>query len=307
MANIWIVSESATIAKEFVTLAKSFGDSTVSMVTFSDSVAQEVAKTGISKVVVLHNQSSWLGDMVNPVSEVLVSEKADVVLVSATILGKSVAPQLAVALDAALVTDATRVEIKNGELETDRMVYGGLAISTQVSSFPAVVTVPSRQYDMAVEAGETAIETKEVSSTSNVSVKAVNPIAHEGVDLNQADKVIGIGRGVGEKADLAMIDELAKVVGAEVGCTRPIAENTDWMPVERYIGISGKQIKGSLYFSVGVSGQIQHVSGIRDTKIIVSINTDENAPMFAATDYGIVGDYKEVIPALVKAIQAVKG
>ncbi len=307
MANIWIVSESATIAKEFVTLAKSFGDSNVSMVTFSDSVAQEVAKTGISKVVVLHNQSSWLGDMVDPVSEVLATEKADVVLVSATVLGKSMAPQLAVALDAALVTDATRVEIKNGELETDRMVYGGLAISTQVSSFPAVVTVPSRQYDMATEAGETAIETKEVSCTSNVSVKAVSPIAHEGVDLNQADKVIGIGRGVGEKADLAMIDELAQVVGAEVGCTRPIAENTDWMPVERYIGISGKQIKGSLYFSVGISGQIQHVSGIRDTKIIVSINTDENAPMFAATDYGIVGDYKEVVPALAKAIQAVKG
>ena len=307
MANIWIVSESATIAKEFVTLAKSFGDSNVSMVTFSDSVAQEVAKTGISKVVVLHNQSSWLGDMVDPVSEVLVTEKADVVLVSATVLGKSMAPQFAVALDAALVTDATRVEIKNGELETDRMVYGGLAISTQVSSFPAVVTVPSRQYDMATEAGETAIETKEVSCASNVSVKAVSPIAHEGVDLNQAEKVIGIGRGVGEKADLAMIDELAQVVGAEVGCTRPIAENTDWMPVERYIGISGKQIKGSLYFSVGISGQIQHVSGIRDTKIIVSINTDENAPMFAATDYGIVGDYKEVVPALVKAIQAVKG
>ena len=102
------------------------------------------------------------------------------------------------------------------------------------------------------------------------------------------------------------MNALADVLGAEVGCTRPIAEEAKLLPVERYIGISGKQLKGSLYFGVGTSGQVQHVAGIRDVKTVVAINSDENAPIMAAADYAIVGDYKTIVPALADAIKAAK-
>jgi electron transfer flavoprotein alpha subunit len=114
--------------------------------------------------------------------------------------------------------------------------------------------------------------------------------------------VVCVGRGVAKQEDLALVKELAKVLGGEVACSRPIAEEMHWLPEEVYLGISGKKVKPDLYVGIGVSGQIQHVTGIRDSKVIFAINRDENAPIFEAADYGIVGDLYQVVPKLIQEL-----
>ena len=123
------------------------------------------------------------------------------------------------------------------------------------------------------------------------------------VDLSVAKKVVCSGRGVGKKEDLALVNELAQALGAEIACTRPLAEGLDWLPIERYIGISGATIRPDLYLGVGVSGAAQHLIGMSHSRVVVAINKDKNAPIFTNADYGIAGDLYEVVPALIKAIQ----
>jgi electron transfer flavoprotein alpha subunit len=103
---------------------------------------------------------------------------------------------------------------------------------------------------------------------------------------------------------MAMINELAQLLGAEIGCTRPLAEGLDWLPRERYIGVSGAFLKADLYVGVGVSGQIQHMVGVTDSRVIVAVNKDDHAPVFEFADYGIVGDLYQVVPALIAALKA---
>ncbi len=129
-----------------------------------------------------------------------------------------------------------------------------------------------------------------------------NSIVHLGGSITEADKVCSIGRGLNSKQDLPLIQTLADVMGAEVGCSRPMAEENEWLPLDRYVGISGQKFKGSLYFAIGISGQVQHVRGILEAKIIVAINTDVKAPIFLHSDYGIVGDLYEIVPLLTKML-----
>ncbi len=122
-------------------------------------------------------------------------------------------------------------------------------------------------------------------------------------NIGDADKVCSVGRGLVEKKDLIIIQALAEAMGAEVGCSRPIAEEREWLPLDRYVGISGQKFRGSLYLAIGISGQVQHLGGIRDAKIIVAINSDEKAPIFSNADYGIVGDLYEIVPLLTQILK----
>lgn len=121
--------------------------------------------------------------------------------------------------------------------------------------------------------------------------------------IGSADIVCSVGRGLASKEDLPIIQKLAETMGAEVGCSRPIAEQKKWMPLDRFVGISGQKFKGSLYVAIGISGQIQHLGGIGNAGIIAAINIDEKAPIFAQADYGIVGDLYEIVPLLTKALK----
>ena len=118
-----------------------------------------------------------------------------------------------------------------------------------------------------------------------------------------ADKVCSVGRGLSSKEDLRLIQDLAAAMGAEVGSSRPVAEEKGWVPLDHFVGISGQKFKGSLYFAIGISGQIQHLRGIYDAKTIVAINQDPDAPILQNADYGIVGDLYEIVPLLTKALR----
>ncbi|MDX1611418.1 MAG: electron transfer flavoprotein subunit alpha/FixB family protein, partial [Candidatus Thermoplasmatota archaeon] len=125
----------------------------------------------------------------------------------------------------------------------------------------------------------------------------------EGVDIEKADIVVAFGRGVKDEDDMQLVFDLAEAMGGEVGCTRPIAADLHWLGDDRWIGLSGKVVKPKLYIAAGISGQIQHLAGCRDSDTIVVINTDENAPFFEHCDYGLVGDLYDLVPALTKAVK----
>jgi electron transfer flavoprotein alpha subunit len=126
-------------------------------------------------------------------------------------------------------------------------------------------------------------------------------------DITESRIIVCAGRGIEKKEDLGLVQELADALGGEIGCTRPISEESHWLPEDLCIGISGISVKPDLYIGVGVSGQVQHVTGIRDAKLICAVNKDENAPIFGAADYGMVGDLYDVVPKLIDAVKKIKG
>jgi electron transfer flavoprotein alpha subunit len=171
----------------------------------------------------------------------------------------------------------------------------------------AVVTVPKGKFEARKYEGKTSdVITLKVESDNRVTLKETIPLEKDSKDLGAANIVVCIGMGFDKKEDMKIAEDLGRVLGATIGCTRGIVEERHWLPAGSYIGISGTTVKPSMYISLGVSGQIQHVVGIRDSKIIVAVNSNANAPIFMAADYGIVGDMYEIIPLLTEAIRDVK-
>ena len=123
------------------------------------------------------------------------------------------------------------------------------------------------------------------------------------VEPSKARLVVSVGRGIGSQENIAIAAALSNAIGAELGCSRPVAENEKWMDRERYVGISGIMIKPELYLALGISGQIQHMVGANGAQILMAINKDKNAPIFQFADYGIVGDLMKIVPALTEKLK----
>ena len=126
------------------------------------------------------------------------------------------------------------------------------------------------------------------------------------VDLNAAPLIVSVGRGIKEKENIGMVEDLARAMGAELAASRPICD-AGWLPMERQVGSSGQTVSPKLYMAIGISGAIQHLVGMKGAKTIVAINKDANAPIFEVADYGIVGDLFEVVPALIEEVKKAKG
>lgn len=226
---------------------------------------------------------------------------ADLVLVGATKKGKDIGPRLAAHLDWPYAPEATELSGGNG-WTVARMVLSGNSKATYTMGPKAVVTAMPKAF----EAGAPPAGTVPASGIAASPVKVVGrkEKAHSEFDLGSALVVVGVGRGFKRKEDIALAEELAKVFpGGAVGCSRPIAADLKWLGEEHWIGLSGHAIKPKAYIACGVSGQIQHVAGIRGSKLIVAINSNKDAPIFQVADYGVVGDLYQVIPKLVQSLK----
>jgi electron transfer flavoprotein alpha subunit len=223
--------------------------------------------------------------------------------------GKELAPYLAAKLDAGMVSFAIAARKGgDGKLEFDRMFMGGKTIATEVPQSPVVVaTFATRLFEPLpadpARKGEGVTKHAMDLAPSKVKVAAVKQRQAAGVNLEEAPIVVGAGRGFKSKDDLKLAFELAQTLGGQVGCSRPLATDLGWLTDEYWIGLSGKEVKPKLYVAAGISGQIQHTTGIRGSKVIVAINTNKDAPIFKQADYGIVGDLYKVLPALNAAIK----
>jgi electron transfer flavoprotein alpha subunit len=227
-----------------------------------------------------------------------------VVLIGATKRGKELAPKVASMLNVGCMNDCVNIEIGDkNKLVVERLTYGGSIISRQsCESVPTLITMPQGIFEKNEfkRIGESIqITVEPIVSKLRVLEQRNKP--KSSVNLESAQIIVSAGRGFKAKEDLKILEDLAEALGAQIGCTRPISADLGWM--DQWVGISGKKVRPNLYIACGVSGTIQHVAGIRDSKIIVSINSDESAGIHGISDYSIIGDVYKVIPALTKAIK----
>jgi electron transfer flavoprotein alpha subunit len=274
--------------------------------------SQELIQRGADRVLVVSQPelSAFQVDTYTDVFESLMGEaRPDVLLIGATRSGLEFAPHLAERLKTGCVTEATRLEVDADKkfLLMDRVTCGGNLTETHISkSKPQIATVAKGLYaaapaDASRQGEAVKVEPKfKPPSTRLVETK---PKEVKGVKLTDAAVIVSFGRGVRKKEDMALVEQLAKTIGGVVSCSRPIAEDLHWLPVEQYVGLSGQKVNPKLYLAMGISGQIQHLTGIRGSRIIVAVNNDPKAPIFEYSDYNIVADLYTMIPALVDAIK----
>ena len=244
-------------------------------------------------------------------AEILQRDRPRMLLMGHTYQNIDLAPKLAARLQMGLVTDCVGFRPSaEGLVFVRRMFRNKLNASVQVhSDLTWLVTVQSGAgKGDRLEAGQAKIE-KCSLDLHGVRARRRRLETIEGakgaVDLSQAKVIVGVGRGIKKAENLALIRELAEVLGAEVGASRPVVDN-EWLDRERQIGSSGQNVSPLLYIACGISGAIQHIVGMRGADYVVAINTDPNAPIFSVSNYGVVGDLFEVVPALIKQLRAIE-
>lgn len=237
---------------------------------------------------------------------------AETIFIGSDKNGKELSARLGGKLNAGCVVDSNNIYIKNNKLVAERVVYSGNAIAIeQFNTTPAIVTVSSKAFDPLKkdEGRKGKIITKKIEGEKSASkIVKVQEMKTEGTNVEDAKIIVSCGRGFKDKSDIKLVEELADVLqGKTVGCSRPIAADLKWLSEEHWIGLSGRKVKPKLYIAAGISGQIQHIAGMRDSGIIVAINKDPEALIFKSADYGIVGDLYEVLPKLTAAIKEKMG
>ena len=257
---------------------------------------------------VVENASDKVIDLVVPDGAVVddayasllpLAEESDVVIVEPTRHCKTIAGRIA----AKLSTSAITATVSFGE-EVRGMYFGGVAERIEKPrSEKAVYLVSPSLCDEAAASGAGAVEALDwVAPANPVKLVSTSEIEKSGADLDKSSVVVAAGRGFSEEADLQLARDLADKLGAGLGCSRPLAEGAGWMPSETYIGVSGLMLSPKVYVAAGISGQMQHMVGVNRSGVIFAINKDENAPVFKQCDFGLVGDIKDVLPAVTAAL-----
>lgn len=299
MPGILVYSDNTALAAELVGAGK--GETDVSVLALDAKAAQDLSACGANTLLAADIGDALPEAYAEAIAKLIEEKDFDLFVVGATVRGRSIAAQVAGFLHCGMGSDVASFEYDGSGVSLTRITYGGKVTSSERIDGRAVVTVGRGLFE-AVDKPVGQTEQVELAADSRIAVEAREAIVHEGVDLESADYVVDIGMGVSEESGVALAQELADALGGAVGCSRGVADERGWLPQENYIGISGKQLSSKFVLMMGVSGQIQHTSGLRGVKVVAGINTDEKAPMAMASDYYIVGDYKEYAPLIVSAI-----
>ena len=280
-----------------VTAAKALGDVTVLAAGASAAAAGEAAAKidGVAKVLVAEDAA--LGHrLAESTAATIVALAGDYehIVAPATTDAKNVMPRVAALLDAMVISDVSGVVDAN---TFERPIYAGNAIQTVKSSdAKKVVTFRTSTFDAAGEGGSASVETVSAAADPGLSSWVEDKVAEsDRPELTSAGVVVSGGRGVGSEDDFKLIEQLADKLGAAVGASRA-AVDSGYAPNDWQVGQTGKVVAPDLYVAVGISGAIQHLAGMKDSKIIVAINKDEEAPIFQVADYGLVADLFNAVP-----------
>jgi electron transfer flavoprotein alpha subunit len=302
MSEIWTVSEESNDLLGLIAHAKGLCRSDDKVVSWACSPeAAEAARThgadSVYRLTGLARPEDWVDTIVHHAE----SAGPVAILFGASKRCKELAGRVAAALDTGLSTECDNVG-REESFSAHRYVYGGLCVATEVAiAAPFMATMAKGSVSPLAESSPVAVE--EVAVVGDSPQRVVDFHKREGkTNLGDAKIIVCVGRGVARQEDVALAEKLASVLHAEVGCSRPVAEELHWMPEDQYIGISGQKVKPELYFGLGVSGQVQHMSGLRDAKLVVGIDRNESAPIVAAADYALVGDLYEIVPLLIEAL-----
>jgi electron transfer flavoprotein alpha subunit len=272
------------------------------------ATASELGNYGAAKVIAVdspryarHANSAWA----EIIAAVARSIGAQAVVLSATQMGKDIAPRVAVALEAGLATDCTALTVHQGEILASRPVYAGKAvIDVKVTTPVKVFTLRPNVFSVTTHNGVAQVESKDIPVPEEMLTTVVTEtkVATGRPDVAEADIVVSGGRGMKGPEHFHLIEELAAVLGAGVGASRAVVD-AGWRPHSEQVGQTGKTVSPSLYIACAISGAVQHLAGMSSSKYIVAINKDKDAPIFQVADYGVVGDVFEILPELTTRIK----
>ncbi len=215
------------------------------------------------------------------------------------------------ALGAPVVTRGRAVRITESGVQAERDLLSGNAVGTESASGPVVFLALAEEPSVGTEAVGSQTAAERISLPVELPAYAyrrvsLRPKPPQELDLEGAERIVSVGRGLQRKEDLALVEQLATVLGAAVGCTRPIAAESGWLSDEHWVGLTGHRVRPFLYLAVGISGAAQHLVGMRDSKLVVAINKDPNAPIFQQADFQVVGDLYAILPELTRQLAAAR-
>lgn len=286
-----------------VTAAKVIGDVTVLVAGAGCAAAADAAAKldGVSKVLCA-DDAAYGNGLAEPLADLIISlaDGFEHIVAPSTASAKNVLPRVAALLDAMVISDVTAVVDAS---TFERPIYAGNAIQTvQSGDGKKVLTVRTANFDAAGEGGSAPVEAATAAANPDLSTWVEDKVAtSDRPELTSAGIVVSGGRGVGSEDDFALIEKLADKLGAAVGASRA-AVDSGYAPNDWQVGQTGKVVAPDLYIAIGISGAIQHLAGMKDSKIIVAINKDEEAPIFQVADYGLVADLFDAVPALIDAL-----
>ncbi|WP_407732047.1 electron transfer flavoprotein subunit alpha/FixB family protein [Pseudocitrobacter faecalis] len=307
-SSVWVFSDTPSRLPELMSGAQVLGEK-IHTFTLSDADSALAFQLGANQVWQLCGKPDdrMMEDYAGVMADTIRQQGANgLVLLPNSRRGKLLAAKLGFRLSAGVSNDASAVVAQEGSVAIKHMVYGGLAIGEETIRSPfAVMTLSSGTFDAVQPNPSLSGEAQKVewqAPAVAITRTATKPRQSSNVDLDKARLVVSVGRGIGSKENIPLAEALCQAIGAELACSRPVAENEKWMEHERYVGISNLMLKPELYLAVGISGQIQHMVGANGAQTICAINKDKNAPIFQYADYGIVGDLMKILPELTRAL-----
>jgi electron transfer flavoprotein alpha subunit len=245
-------------------------------------------------------------------TKLIAEHKPMLLMMGHTSYGVDLAPRLAAALNLPLATDCIDLIFEGDTLKVTRQMYGG-KVNVSVTVRKAETYVATVRQATFAPQKPTPPETGQITEIPSPLTEEIQekrfiqyllpPLG--GVDITAAEKLVGVGRGIKDAANIQIVEQLAKTMGAVVSCSRPIVDK-GWLPTDRQVGTSGKTVKPKLYLAVGISGAFQHILGMKSSDLIIAINKDPKAPIFSFADYGIVDDLFKVVPALNNKIAEIR-
>lgn len=287
MKNSIVFANDSNSIKELTAGARSLGGKVVLVTSSSETgcADETIRYEGVSIACILKNVVDAM-------------QGSDVIICEASRDGRLVAGYAAVRLGVSPMCDSASVKFADDSVETQRLVFGGSAVKTERCGYPAVLVVSAGAFEASDEANEAKASPLSVEKSAAIEQLGTRALEVSSVSLAASKKIVGIGRGLLSADNIPYAEKLAAKLGAEVGCSRPVAEEEHWYPKERYIGVSGCMLKPSFYMAIGISGQIQHMVGVNQANVIFAINKDEKAPIIEQADYTLVGDAVQLLPVL---------
>jgi electron transfer flavoprotein alpha subunit len=317
--KIWVVVERqgdavAPLSLELLSKARSLAG-TVEGVTWGDP-GGIAAVVGLYGAAMLYTVGDLGGGLPGPVvaaaiaARVAAGEGPNAVLVPHSYDGRDIAARLSVKIDRPVLTNVVGLDDDGGGLVTEHAIFGGTQLLTAVlcGDEPGIYVVRSKSFAAepgqgAAAAAVTVWDVPDLGATGSASVTARHVAEQEGPKLDEASVVVSGGRGLGNAEGYGLVERLATLLGGAAGASRAIVD-AGWVPYSHQVGQTGKTVKPTVYVAIGISGATQHMVGMKNSKNIIAINKDPEAPIFAISDLGVVGDAAQVLPRLIQALEA---
>ena len=317
--KIWVLAEVAdgkpiTASLELISRARSLAG-TVEAVAYGEETAAVAATLGEYGVTTVYDVGDLGGALPGvPVASAIAAaveagSGPDAILFPATYDGRDIAGRLSAKIDRPVLTNVVGLDAVDGGLTTQHAIFGGAEMITArfTGEGPGIFVIRAKSFPPEASGGGapqvTGLAAPDAGATNAAKIVARHVEERTGPKLDEADVVVSGGRGLGEKDQYAMIEELASLLHGAPGASRAIVD-AGWVPYSHQVGQTGKTVKPTVYLACGISGATQHLVGMKNSKNIVAINKDQDAPIFSVADLGIVGDVHKVVPKLIEALKA---